>query len=384
MSHIGFDLRALQHGYKAHKARGIGVYARNMIERSGLAPSGLEIIPFHDPQYESEEPDSHGSSPYEYSADNLARKISGEYFWLHLCFAKVIKSSAGKAGVGAFFFPTHLDVPINLGVPYAVTAHDMINTVFCEPGKQSISRKMDNARQVHVLKNAHLILAGSVCAKDDIIRCANVDPEKIVVTYYGVDPRFKPGVQSSSGRFELPDKYILHVGGIDWRKNSGLLLDAFARLNKARPEYQLVMAGDIKNDSRYDDFKNDLAKRSLEPVVHTPGYVTTEELILIYNKAALLLYPSLYEGFGLPVLEAMSCGTPVITTNRSSIPEVAGDAAILLDPDKPESFAEALIRLTGSENERKRLSEAGLRQADKFSWDRCAKETYEALWASFQ
>lgn len=379
MRSIGFDLRALQYGFKAHKNRGIGVYTDNIIRRRHLAPDGLEIIPFYDSDYEAAEPTELNARPFDPGWARRFQPYMKDYIWSHFFFKNIINSTVKRAGLESIFFPTHLDAPAGLKVPYVITVHDLISIALKDHYSRSIKHKAHVKKQLAVLRGARLIMADSEHTKQDVIRYAHVDPSKITVVYLGVDPEFRPQGDNNHERLNLPDKFILYVGGIDWRKNTGLLFNAFSELLKKRPDYHLVMTGEIDNDPSYQQFLESLKERSLESKVHTLGFVSRAELIKLYNRAAVFFYPSVYEGFGLPVLEAMACGAPVITTNRTSIPEVAGDAALLLDPDDPVSFTEALIGLVESDSERKRLSEAGLARAAIFSWDKCAKQTYEAL-----
>jgi len=380
MGKLGFDLRPLQAGYKAHKERGIGVYTRSLINRRHLAPKGLELATFYDSLYEAEEPAAHDATPYiTRGLYSMVRPYLKEYVNQHIIFRMVAEETLEQADADRMFFPSHLDAPSGLIVPYVVTAHDMIQAALKERYYKSIKNRMYIEKQIEVLRDAQVVIAVSQNTKRDVVRYASVEAKKIVVIYNGVDPEFRPGVTKGAERFNLPEKFILNVGGIDWRKNTELLFDAFAALVSEKPEYHLVMTGAIDTDPLYRRFIESMTERGLESKVKALGYVSKDELVALYNRAEVFFYPSIYEGFGLPVLEAMACGAPVISTNRSSIPEVADDAAVLLDPDKPEDFVEALSRLTGDEDKRRRLSEAGIKRAAMFTWDRCAEETYKTL-----
>lgn len=380
MKTLGFDMRPLQKGFKAHKERGIGVYTKSLITRRELAPGELSIIPFHDSCYEAGEAIKTGST--EYTVGRLmsfARPYMKEYFNQHLLMRRVIERTLKKAGANRMFFPTHLDAPAGLKAPYAVTAHDMIHSALLDRHYSSFKQRMHISKQIEVLENASLIIAVSNHTKEDLLRYARVEEGRVVVVHNGVEKDFRPGAPDALKRFSLPQKFVLNIGGIDWRKNMELLLGSFGALVKSGSDLDLVIAGAIEGDPQYSKFMRSIEDRSLKPRVHTIGYVSKDELISLYNRASIFFYPSLYEGFGLPVLEAMACGTPVISTNRSSIPEVAGEAAVALDPNEPASFDEALIKLAGSGAEREKLSEAGIKRAKQFSWDICAKKTWEAL-----
>jgi len=380
MKTVAFDLRPLQDGFKAHKARGIGVCTRNIISRRSLAPGTIAISPFHDPRYESEEAVRHGSVPLELGA--VARSVSPylkEFIVQRLFMRRSLERFAEKSGADIFYFPTHLDVPPGLRIPYAVTAHDMIQSALKDRFYGSLKNRLAVSRQMDALRGAAVIFAVSEHTKKDVVKHAGADPSKIIVTSNGVDSVFRPGGGRLPDGLIPPGRFILNVGGIDWRKNTPLLLRSFAELHGKHLEWRLVVTGEIKNDPLYPAFRSLVAELGLEKSVVETGYVTAETLCALYNRADIFFYPSLYEGFGLPALEAMACGTPVISTNRASIPEVVGTAAVLLDPDKPDDFSEALIRLAESEDERGRLSEAGVRRAAMFTWDACAEKVYRGL-----
>lgn len=380
MKRIAFDLRPLQAGFKAHKARGIGVYTRNIIARRHLAPGDVELAPFHDPRYESVESVSHGANPVELGV--LARLFSPylkEFINQRLFMRCSLERFAEKSGADILYFPTHLDVPPGLRVPYAVTAHDMIQSALKDRFYGSLKNRLAVSRQMEALRGAAVIFAVSEHTKKDVVKYAGADPAKIIVASNGVDAVFRPGGGHLPDGLVPEGRFVLNVGGIDWRKNTPLLLRSFAELRRKHPEWRLIVTGEIKNDQLYPAFRRLVSELGLEKQVIETGYVTAETLSALYNRADIFFYPSLYEGFGLPVLEAMACGAPVISTDRASIPEVAGTAAVLLDPGKPEDFAEALIRLAESDDERKRLSEAGLKRARMFTWDACAEKVYRGL-----
>ena len=382
MTNLGFDLRGLQEGFKAHKKRGIGVYIRNLAARTHLAPRELAIFPFHDPCMEAEEPLALGSEAYDIRYVAPLRPLTRQYVWQHFLFRPVIGAAARKRKLDAFFFPSHLDAPAGMSIPYAVKAHDLIQAALGEM-HSSLKHRAHVMKQISALRGARVIIANSHHTKSDVVKFAGVAPEKIVVAHLGADKVFAPGASADLSRFNLPEKFVLNVGGIDPRKNINLLFTAFSRLLDKDPDYHLVMTGALEDDPKFRDFTAELERRALKSRALALGYVTQGELAALYARADVFFYPSLYEGFGLPVLEAMACGAPVITTNRSSIPEVAADAALTLDPDKPELFTEALLRLTGSKEARDRLREMGPKRAAMFSWDTHARIVWETLAKSF-
>ena len=232
-----------------------------------------------------------------------------------------------------------------------------------------------------VARRAGRIISDSACSKTDTLQRIAVRPEGISVIYLSPSPRFRrlteqerseslaaiPGVEP--GR-----PTIVHLGASDPRKNTERVLHAFAALKaRASGEHQLVVAG--LSPAAQIAFAKVADALAVRNDVRLLGFVAEDELVSLYNMAEMVVYPSLYEGFGLPVLEAMACGAPVITSNSSSIPEIAGDAALLVDPTDGEALAQAMIRLAGDEPLRRSLIARGTTQIAKFSWQRAARET---------
>ncbi|MBN1177582.1 MAG: glycosyltransferase family 4 protein [Anaerolineae bacterium] len=226
---------------------------------------------------------------------------------------------------------------------------------------------------------ADRVLADSEATRRDLIALLDVPPEKVALLYSGVDACFRP--QSEPGERERLAEhhgldarpYILSVGTLQPRKNYVGLIRAFARLE--RRDVQLVIAGG--RGWLYEDVLAEAARHADRVAVL--GFVDDAELPALYRGAALFAFPSFYEGFGLPVLEAMACGTPVVCSNASSVPEVAGDAALLVDPHDEDALAAALARALDDEALRAGMVERGLAQAARFSWERAARQLVEAF-----
>lgn len=186
---------------------------------------------------------------------------------------------------------------------------------------------------------------------------------------YAVDAIFQPGDRASAA---AGGRSLLYTGGFGHRKRLGDLVGAFALVARAREDVRLVVAG-----AATEDFRNDVERHGLLGRVDFSGFVEDNALAQLYRDADLLVYPSMLEGFGFPVLEAMASGTPVVATTGGSIPEIAGGAAVLVEPMRPQQFAGAILRLLGDDAEAARLREAGLRRAADFSWRACAEQTIE-------
>jgi glycosyltransferase involved in cell wall biosynthesis len=235
-------------------------------------------------------------------------------------------------------------------------------------------------------KAGHLIAISKSTARD-VEHFFGISPERVSVIYCGVEAEFHPLPVAEVERFRrergLPDRMILYVGTIEPRKNLGRLLEAYRHLlrgtrgenyrNASQDTPRLVIAG--AKGWLYENILARVEELGLSGDVMLPGYVPGSELPLWYNAAECFVYPSTYEGFGLPVLEAMACGTPVVTSNSSSLPEVVGQAGYTVSPDNVEELAETLIQVLGDGELRARLRQQGLARAALFSWDKAARET---------
>ncbi|MCK4315215.1 MAG: glycosyltransferase family 4 protein, partial [Anaerolineae bacterium] len=224
-------------------------------------------------------------------------------------------------------------------------------------------------------QSAHLLL-DSETTKADLVARYRVRPEKMTVVYPGWDETLRPLTDAAAlaavrARYGLDRPYILHVGTLQPRKNLVRLVEAFACIRDGR--VGLVLAGG--KGWLYDELFATVETLGLSKEVIFPGYVMNDDLPLWYNAATTLAYPSLYEGFGMQVLEAQACGTPVLTSNVSSLPEAAGDAALMVHPRDVKALAAGLNRLLADEHLRRQLRAAGLAHARQFTWSRTARET---------
>jgi len=197
---------------------------------------------------------------------------------------------------------------------------------------------------------------------------------RMKVVHEGVSSAYRPlrNANQIKEKYRISRPFILHVSNLSPKKNPKALLNAFNRLAKKGFDLELVIAG-ARWTSRY--VESIIEKSNLRSDVKILGYVPEQDLICLYNAAELFLYPSLHETFGFPVLEAMACGTPVVASNAYSIPEIAGDAAILCDPFDCSEFSDAIERVLKDENLKKEMKTKGLKTAKRFSWKKCAKET---------
>jgi glycosyltransferase involved in cell wall biosynthesis len=241
-------------------------------------------------------------------------------------------------------------------------------------------------------RSAARVLADSEATRQDLVRHYQIPPEKIVVIYPGRDGTLAPvsdeAIQAAvRARFGIDGPYLLYVGTLHPRKNLVRLVQAFALLLRSSssqvepqgtiPNLQLVLAG--QKGWLYEEIFAQVQKLDLTDRVVLTGYVPDTDLPALLSGATGFVFPSLYEGFGFPVLEAMACGTPVVCSNVSSLPEVAGDAALLVDPLDTDALAAAIERVVTDGGLRRNLVERGFAQAERFSWRRCAQKTMRAL-----
>jgi glycosyltransferase involved in cell wall biosynthesis len=223
------------------------------------------------------------------------------------------------------------------------------------------------------------LITDSHNSKKDILRFMPISSEKVKVSPLSSPSHFKvlpeEEVLEVLARFNISRPYILYVGSIQARKNLARLLEAYAQLRRWSSKWTLVVVGARKWKS--SPVYAALERLGMSEAVNFTGFVEDEDLPALYNGADLFVFPSLYEGFGLPVLEAMACGTPVVTSNASSLPEVAGEAALLVDPYNVEEIAAAMRRVLEDPDLAQELREKGLARAKQFSWERTARQTIE-------
>ncbi|MFH1671371.1 MAG: glycosyltransferase family 1 protein [Candidatus Portnoybacteria bacterium] len=230
-------------------------------------------------------------------------------------------------------------------------------------------------------KKADKIIAVSESTKNDLINLYQIKEEKIKVIYSGVGEQFRPiddkrKKEEIREKYNLPDSFILYFGTIEPRKNIIGLVKAFELIRK-KYSIRLVIAG-TKGWLFKDVFRAVRKSRYRKDIAFT-GFVQEEDKPILYNLAQVFVYPSFFEGFGFPPLEAMACGAPTIVSNNSSLPEVVGNGAIMIDPNNIDELAWATEMALGDSNLRKQLIKRGLIQANNFSWDKCARETLEVL-----
>lgn len=271
----------------------------------------------------------------------------------------------------------HYTMPLRHSARSVVTFHDLTFVLYPEL-HQVVKRFFFPAMMRWSARHARRIIAVSESTRQDLVRTLGVSPERVTTVLSAADADYRPATAAQVAevctRYGLRSgEYLLYVGVLEPRKGIDRLVEAFGRISPGADGLKLVIAG--KRGWMYDQIFTQVAALGLEDRVTFPGYVPRADLPPLYSGARAFVYPSRYEGFGLPVLEAMSCGTPVVTTNVSSMPEVAGDGALLVDPDDVPALAAALARVVHDTRLREQLSGRGRTRAASFSWERCARET---------
>lgn len=358
---IGYEASALQ-GCKS----GVGYYAENLL--AGM----MSIAPHHDYMLFSNR-EINGS----WTRLAQERIYNKRYFPIRLAWMQgVLPGTLRQVRPDICHFPNYL-APIATSCPYVVTIHDM--TLFITPRLHRWKKiLLDRTLIPHVARKASAIVTVSKSARDDIVRLLKVPGDKVHVIMNAVSPAFKRvedplKLDEVRMRYGLQGPYILYVGNIEPRKNLARLIDAFAILKKRGLPHKLAMVG--QPGWHCEPIYAEVERQGLKSEVNFTGYVPFEDLPALYSAATAMAFPSIYEGFGLPVLEAMACGTPVVTSKSSGLAEVADGAALLVDPLSVDEIANALHRICTESELPCELRHLGLARASEFTWEHAAHRT---------
>ncbi|GAB4470581.1 MAG: glycosyltransferase family 1 protein [Anaerolineae bacterium] len=306
------------------------------------------------------------------------RLIDRARLWTHTGLGPVVR----RERPDVLFVPAHvIPWPGVGGVPAVVTLHDLGYLHY--PDKHPLAERLYlNWSTRHSAGVARRVIAHSQATAHDLMALNGVPGDKIRVVYSGVDEQLKPvtnpeALEQVRARLGIPGPYILHVGRVEPRKNLVRLVEAFARVRETLGDLWLVLAGSVNR--RYTALTARIRDLGLERQVILPGYVPDDLMAGLFSGAEVFAFPSLYEGFGFPVLEAMACGTPVVCSNTSSLPEVVGDAALTVAPTDTASLAEGLLRVLLDEALRQELVGRGFVRVRLFNWETCSRETLAVL-----
>ena len=283
--------------------------------------------------------------------------------------------------------PHVFSVPRNLPCPYVMTVHDVVEHLYRAREHSGLRRSLHFHLTRHVLTAAGRILAVSKFTKSEIEKLFGIPGQHIEVVYNAIDERFLRGHASEADRQLLAERYLvtypflLYAGSISPHKNLVRIIEAFSALRTELekeamyPDLKLIIIGDEL--SKHPDLRRTVIRSGVQNDVRFMGFVPIEMLRVFYDAAKIFVFPSLYEGFGLPPLEAMAHGTPVVTSNTSSLPEVVDNAAVLVNPENVFEIMRALHRVLLDQAVRDKIRQRGYEQVRKFSWDASAQRTLE-------
>jgi glycosyltransferase involved in cell wall biosynthesis len=349
---------------------GIGTYIRNILMELSRLDRDTEYVVLCRPD-DIDSGDVLGRN-FRMVPETASPYSVGEQFKIPLALA--------REGVQLVHEP-HYVLPPLLQCRSVVTIHDCIHLMFPEYLPNRLAYYYAKGSMWTASKKADRILTVSEASKRDILRFFQVKPEKVVVIHNAIDERFLAPANAERmelvrQRYQLDHPFVLYVGNIKPHKNIERLIAAFGRARgQCHDDLKLIIIGD--EISKYPALRQSVHKHKLDKHVRFLGFQPMETLAAFYRLARAFVFPSLYEGFGLPPLEAMACGAPVVTSNVSSLPEVAGGAALLVDPYDEESIANGIVRAVTDDTLRAELIEKGKQRGRAFSWKQSVKKIHE-------
>lgn len=358
---VGIDARALAAEYPT----GVENYVINLLLALARLDHAPEIIAYLD-----RPPSRPAIAAVLPSGSVTIKVIRAPVGWLRLALPLHLL----RDRIRVAHFPSTILPPL-LPCPAVVTVHDLAWLHYPETYEPA-DLEMQRLAIRSAARAARVIAVSEATAAD--LKAARLDPKRITVIHLGVSASFRPdgptvSADAFSGAERLAGGYLLYNGGLRPRKNLRRLLKAYHQVCAEVPAPPLVLAG--KMTAYGEELAAQARGMGIAEQVIFAGYVPDELLPALYRGATMLVYPSLYEGFGLQILEAMACGTPVITSNTSSMPEVAGDAALLVDPGSVPEIAAGLKQMLADDQLRRSLSQRGLARSRQFTWERTARET---------
>ncbi len=358
-----------------HQKAGLGRYARTLAEHLTALDRANEYVAF---AYGRVAPDALPPSLRALPSVNVPLDVHPWRMGVWLGHALGLSLDRVLPRVDLFHATEHLLPPLK-NVRTVFTLHDLIFQFFPEFHLPLNRWFLQNAMP-HFLRRADAIIAVSECTKRDAVRFYGVPPEKITVIYEGVNPALCPvadpaTIAAARARYARNQPFLLFLGTIEPRKNIPVLVDALGALRARGLPLRLLVAG--RKGWLCQGVFEHVRQAGMESEVDFLDHVPDADLPALFAACEAFVFPSLYEGFGLPPLEAMACGAPVVCSNTSSLPEVVGDAALCVDPREVGEIAAAVERVIGDARLREELRAKGLAQAARFSWERAARETLQ-------
>ncbi len=356
-----------------HQKAGLGRYARTLAEQLVALDTANEYVAFGYGRWSAQ---SLAPALRHLPAANVPLDVRPWRMGVWLAYALGLSLDAFLPRVDLFHATEHLLPPLK-NAKTVFTLHDLIFRLFPEYHLPLNHWFLRNAMP-HFLRRADAIIAVSECTRSDAIRFYNVPPDKITVIYEGVNPALAPVadpdcIAAARAKYAHNLPFLFFVSTIEPRKNIPALVDAVRLLRGRGLPHRLLISG--RKGWLYQGVFDHVRQTGMESEVDFLDYVPDADLPALFAACDAFVFPSFYEGFGLPPLEAMACGAPVVCSNTSSLPEVVGHAALLIDPREPGEIADAVERIVGDAGLRAELKNRGLAQAAKFSWERAARET---------
>lgn len=353
---------------------GIGTYTRNIVRALGRLDQNNEYVLIGAPDKVAEI----GPLPPNFHNVPLLHRDTTRKGYLEF------RSTIKRLRCDLLHVPHLFWMPRALPCPYVITVHDVLEHMYRARDRSSLRRSLHFQLTGHVLKNAERVFAVSKFTKGEIERLFHVPPGHVEVIYNAIDERFLRGHASDTDRQFLAERYqitypfLLYAGRISPQKNLVRIIEAFSALkaelekDEKYPDLKLVIIGDEL--SKHPDLRRTVIRSAVQNDVRFLGFIPIEVLRIFYDAAKIFVFPSLYEGFGLPPLEAMAHGTPVLTSNSSSLPEVVGNAAVMVNPENVFEIMRGLHRVLLDQTLRDKLKRRGYEQVKRFSWDESARQ----------
>lgn len=345
---------------------GIGLYTERLLRAWGDLPTADQLLLASNTEM----------SEIDIAGQRIGPRMPLRAAWMQTALPAI--AALHKPDVA--FFPNYM-APLTKLCPSVITVHDM--AVFLHPKTFTFKKRvLQRALLPALLKRADAVITPSRNTRDDLLRLVDLDARRVVPIHLAADPRLNVPLSDQSAErirreLNLPQHYLLAVSTLEPRKNLVRLIAAFEMIADRFPDLHLVLVGG--KGWRDAGIRAALSQSSASRRITTTGYVTFEALQLVYRDAVALCYPSLYEGFGLPVVEAMACGAAVLTSQGSSLDEVAAGAALAVNPLDVDEIAAAMAELAASEDLRQDLQERGFARAKSLSWHRTASLTRQVL-----